>query len=54
VDHRTTHESTIPDFMGKFIEEYKAGKMTAKQLSSNASFLIAAGSETLVTFFSRT
>jgi cytochrome P450 len=40
--------------MGKLIEEHKAGRLTTKQLSSNASFLMAAGSETLVTFFSRT
>ncbi|KAI8951619.1 putative P450 monooxygenase [Xylaria longipes] len=52
VDYRKTHESTIPDFMGKLIEEHKAGRLTTKQLSSNASFLMAAGSETLVTFFS--
>ncbi|KAI3324168.1 putative P450 monooxygenase [Xylariaceae sp. AK1471] len=52
VDYRRTHESTIPDFMGKLIEEHKAGRLTTKQLSSNASFLMAAGSETLVTFFS--
>lgn len=39
--------------MGKLIEEYNVGKMTMHQLKSNASFLIGAGSETLVTMFTR-
>lgn len=39
----------VPDFMEKLIDEYKNGRMTMYQLDSNASFLMAAGSETLAT-----
>ena len=39
--------------MEKLVDEHNEGKMTMKQLNSNASFLIGAGSETLVTLFVR-
>lgn len=51
VKQRLSITATIPDLMGKLIEEYNVGKMTMNQLKSNASFLIGAGSETLVTMF---
>ncbi|SMR42078.1 unnamed protein product [Zymoseptoria tritici ST99CH_1E4] len=49
VQARIVKESPIPDFMGTLIESHKDGKMTALQLNSNAVFLMAAGTETLVT-----
>jgi len=39
----------MPDFMGNLIQAYREGKMTMNQLNSNAVFLMAAGTETLVT-----
>lgn len=53
VKQRLSITAKIPDLMGKLIEEYNVGKMTMNQLKSNASFLIGAGSETLVTMFTR-
>lgn len=53
VDHRLSTTSSIPDLMGKLIGEHKSGQMTMNQLKSNASFLIGAGSETLVTVLAR-
>ncbi|KAJ6192804.1 putative P450 monooxygenase [Bipolaris maydis] len=49
VDYRLNSRPMVPDFMEKLIEEYKDGRMTMYQLDSNASFLMAAGSETLAT-----
>jgi len=42
-------ETPIPDFIGNLIQSHKDGKMTLHQLNSNAVFLMAAGTETLVT-----
>ncbi|KAL3426506.1 averantin oxidoreductase [Phlyctema vagabunda] len=49
VDHRLSITSKIPDLMGKLIDDHKEGNMSMKQLNSNASFIIGAGSETLMT-----
>ncbi|CZT16383.1 related to cytochrome P450 CYP3/CYP5/CYP6/CYP9 subfamilies [Ramularia collo-cygni] len=49
VKSRVNKESPIPDFMGNLIQSHKDGKMTTFQLNSNAVFLMAAGTETLVT-----
>lgn len=49
VQNRMNKESPIPDFMGNLIQSHKDGKMTTFQLNSNAVFLMAAGTETLVT-----
>lgn len=53
VENRLSTTSSIPDLMGKLIGEHKSGQMTMNQLKSNASFLIGAGSETLVTVLAR-
>lgn len=53
VEHRLSTTSNIPDLMGKLIGEHRGGQMTMNQLKSNASFLIGAGSETLVTVLAR-
>ncbi|KAI1077187.1 cytochrome P450 [Whalleya microplaca] len=50
--HRLETKSTIPDFMDKLIDTYESGKISFEQLTSNASILIGAGSETTATLLS--
>ncbi|KAF7192041.1 Cytochrome P450 monooxygenase [Pseudocercospora fuligena] len=50
VEHRLKlDESRVPDFMTKLIDEYRRSNLTFEQLNNNATFLLAAGSETLAT-----
>ncbi|RMZ72790.1 averantin oxidoreductase [Pyrenophora seminiperda CCB06] len=49
VQHRLTKPTHFPDFLGNLIQSHRDGKMTLNQLNSNAVFLMAAGTETLVT-----
>ncbi|KAH8664178.1 putative P450 monooxygenase [Xylariales sp. PMI_506] len=52
VSHRLQIDSNVPDFLGKLVDGYRAGKMPLELLNGNAKLLILAGSETTATLLS--